>query len=189
MMLRRSGIAGISGRNSRTPIFALPFSVLVNAARSPPLQGREVVTQEIDESRLIVLRGNTRPEANRNNDRGYVGDDFRLEHMFLQLKRPTDQEQALDQYIGTDSPTLIQPMFINGSLSDPNRRNLWGFGCRHREDHRKVAGDRNGIKVNLVYPNHLLMDISGNCGAVARGIPCGNPLLIWRSTERGTSPI
>jgi hypothetical protein len=79
-------------------ISALPFRVRVNAAR-PPRQGRDVITQEIDEAKLIVLRGNTRPEANRGNDRGYVGDDFPLEHMFLQLKRSPEQEQALEEYL------------------------------------------------------------------------------------------
>jgi subtilase family serine protease len=47
-----------------------------------------------------VLTGNTRPEANSKNDLGPVEDDFRLDHMILQLKRPAAAEQALQEQIG-----------------------------------------------------------------------------------------
>ena len=39
-------------------------------------RARVLVTQQIVETRLIRLEGNTRREANANNDRGAVADDF-----------------------------------------------------------------------------------------------------------------
>ena len=46
---------------------------------------------------MVVLEGNTRPEANSRNDRGPVAGDFRLEHMQLQLRLPAEKQQELDQ--------------------------------------------------------------------------------------------
>jgi len=53
----------------------------------------------IDEGKPIRLLGNTRPEANAQNDRGRVEDSFPMEHMLLQLKRAPELEQEFDQYI------------------------------------------------------------------------------------------
>ena len=58
-----------------------------------------VIRDSIDETKLVALPGNTRPEANARNDRGMVADDFRLDHMLLQLKRSPEREAALQQYI------------------------------------------------------------------------------------------
>src|SRR5580658_1789256 len=55
--------------------------------------------EAIDESRLVTLQGNTRPEATARNDRGIVSDDLPMEHMLLQLKRSSEREAALKQYI------------------------------------------------------------------------------------------
>src|SRR5580658_2376588 len=53
----------------------------------------------IDESDLVVLSHNTRPEATPSNDRGRVADSFALDHMLLQLKRSAESETALANYI------------------------------------------------------------------------------------------
>ena len=67
--------------------------------RSPQWQSRSLITERVDDSRRVTLRGNTRPEAIARNDRGLVWPGFRLEHMLLQLKRPAESEQSLDEYI------------------------------------------------------------------------------------------
>ena len=147
-------------------ISALPFRVLVNAARSPR-QEREVITQEIDESKRIVLRGNTRPEANRNNDRGYVGDDFRLEHMFLQLKRSPGQEQALETYI--DGLTDRNSANVHQWLTATQLGETYGVSDADIEKITKWL-ESYGITVNLVYPNHMLIDISGTAAQLRRAL-------------------
>src|ERR1700722_18980448 len=56
--------------------FLLPL-VFVNSANAQiesEQPARALVTQGINEGQLITLRGNTRPEANANNDRGAVQD-------------------------------------------------------------------------------------------------------------------
>src|SRR5208283_4429676 len=58
-----------------------------------------LITQPIDESRLVRLRGNTRPEANADHDRGRVAADLPMEHMLLQLKRAPELEWRFNQYI------------------------------------------------------------------------------------------
>src|ERR1700683_767555 len=60
---------------------------------------RALIHEPVDENKLVTLAGNTRPEANADNDLGAVSDDLELDHMMLQLKRSPQQEQALVQYI------------------------------------------------------------------------------------------
>src|SRR5208283_669845 len=63
-------------------------------------QGRPIlITEPIDESKLVRLWGNTRPEANAKNDRGRVEDSFPMDQMFLQLKRAPKLERALEHYM------------------------------------------------------------------------------------------
>ena len=84
-----------------------------------------LVTQNIDESRLVTLRGNTRPEAIAANDRGPVAEESRLEHLFLQLRRSAEQEQALEQYID-HCMTHNRRIITNGSRRKIlARRSVW----------------------------------------------------------------
>ncbi|MFZ0481329.1 MAG: hypothetical protein WAL71_19470, partial [Terriglobales bacterium] len=60
--------------------------------------GSSVITQSLDESKLVALAGNTRPEINARYDRGPVPDYFPMEHMLLQLKRSPEQERELENF-------------------------------------------------------------------------------------------
>src|ERR1019366_778368 len=71
------------------------FQQVVGAQAQP----RPLITEAVSDTKLVTLAGNTRPEANARNDRGPVADSFRIEHMFLQLRRSPEREQALEQYI------------------------------------------------------------------------------------------
>lgn len=75
----------------------LSFTCALYAA--PTGRPTQSIHDAIDENKLIALQGNTRPEANAQNDRGRVADDFQLDHMLLQLKRSPEREAALQQYI------------------------------------------------------------------------------------------
>ena len=94
----------------KTGFFAVVVLVALMAApsvfgqvESGPLPRAKVpqarITQAIDETNRVTLRGNTRPEAVLANDRGPVATDFAMEHMLLQLKRSPEQEQALQQFL------------------------------------------------------------------------------------------
>ena len=60
---------------------------------------RPLITQAVDESVLVTLAGNTRPEAVAANYRGVVADAMPLDHMMLQLRRAPEQEAAFEQRI------------------------------------------------------------------------------------------
>ena len=126
-------------------------------------QSRILITEAVSDSELVTLVGNTRPEAAAKNDRGPVVDSFRIEHMFLQLRRSTEQEQALQQYID--------------QLNEPKSPNYhhWltakEFGQRvglAREDIATITGwlRSHGFIINLVYPSDMSIDFSGNAGEV-----------------------
>jgi subtilase family serine protease len=57
------------------------------------------IASAIDESRLVTLAGNTRPEAMPANNRGMLPDQTPLAHLQLLLRRTPAQEDALDATI------------------------------------------------------------------------------------------
>ncbi|MGC1650996.1 MAG: protease pro-enzyme activation domain-containing protein, partial [Candidatus Sulfotelmatobacter sp.] len=126
-------------------------------------QPRALITETISETELVTLAGNTRPEATAANDRGPLADSFPLEHLWLQLRRSPEREQALERYID--------------QLSDRNSPNFhhWltakQFGERYglaQEDLAAITGwlGSHGFTVNLVYPSRVLIDFSGTAGQV-----------------------
>ena len=127
-------------------------------------EGKPVlITAAIDESQLIRLRGNTRPEANAKNDRGRVEDSFPMEHMLLQLKRAPELEQEFDQYI--DGLT---------DKSSPNFRH-WMMAAEQGEKYGLAQQDidsitgwlgSHGFTVGYVYPNLMVIDFSGTAGQI-----------------------
>ena len=129
-------------------------------ARPAPL-----ISQRVDENKLVVLAGNTRPETLNANDLGAVSDDLPLDHMLLQLKRSPQQEQALARLIA--------------GLHDPQSSNFhrWltasGFGEEYglaEPDVRTITLwlESHGFVINSIYPNRMVIDISGNAGQVKR---------------------
>ncbi len=121
------------------------------------------IVEAVDETKLVVLRGSTRPEASKKNDRGSVPDGFRMEHMLLQLRRSPEQERVLTQLIDQ----LHQP-------KSPNFQH-WltaqEFGQRYglaAEDLTTITGwlQSRGFSVNVVYPNGIVIDFSGTAGQV-----------------------
>jgi hypothetical protein len=149
-------------------VLVLAVTLLAGAAIAQPAeptlpQQRALVTQGIDERALATLRGNTRPEANAINDRGPVADDFRMEHMLLQLRRSPEQERALDQFIDQ----LHNPKSPNFHRWLTARQ----FGERYglaRADLDTVSGwlRSHGLVVNVVYSNGVLIDFSGTASQV-----------------------
>ncbi len=63
------------------------FSGAADAQDRPAGSPGPVITERLDETRLVRLEGNTRPEANARNDRGRAPDELSRPHMLLLLKR------------------------------------------------------------------------------------------------------
>ncbi len=115
------------------------------------------------EGGLVTLRGNMRPEANAKNDRGRVSDDMILNHMMLQLRRSPKQEQALQQFIN-DIHDHTSPLFHHWITATE-------FGERYGVAPADVARvtdwvESQGFKVNLVYPNQMVIDFTGSAGQI-----------------------
>jgi subtilase family serine protease len=124
---------------------------------------RPLITQKIDEGKLITLRGNTRPEAKAANDRGAIPYDFQMQHMLLQLQRAPELEQAFRQYI----EELAKP----GSPNHHKWLTAREIGERYglaQSDLDAITGwlTSHGLTVNVVYPSRMAIDFSGTAGEV-----------------------
>jgi len=145
-------------------IGALSYS----AARAQTLRRVPAITQPVDESKLVRVPGNVRPEANAQNDRGPVDDHLRLDHLLLQLKRPAETEGAVERFLE--------------SQQDPQSPNFhkWLIAAQFGERFGTVEQDlevvsrwlsSRGFAVNQVHPNGMLIDFFGNSRPSARGVP------------------
>ena len=123
------------------------------------------ITQAIDETNRVTLRGNTRPEAVLANDRGPVATDFAMEHMLLQLKRSPEQEQALQQF--------LDELHAAGSPNFHHWLTAQELGERFGVAKSDLSGvtswlESHGFSVNVIYPSGMLIDFSGTAAQVRR---------------------
>jgi len=132
-------------------------------AEATSQDSRPLITSAINQTSWVTLAGNTRPEANAKNDRGRVSDDFALDHMQLQLRRPAERENALEQYI----EDLQKP----GSANYHQWLTAQQFGERYglaKSDLDTISTwlQGHGFTVNVVYASGMLIDFSGTAGMV-----------------------
>jgi subtilase family serine protease len=129
-------------------------------AQSP---ARRLISENIDERKLVMLRGNTRPEMSAERDLGSVPDEFAMPHLLLQLRRSPEREQALRAFIDE----LHRP----GSPAFHRWLNAQQFGESYGLASEDLSAIGNwlrsrGFKVNTVYPNGSLIDFGGTAGQV-----------------------
>lgn len=138
----------------------LAFGAEVNGRGTP---SRPLIVSAVNENSWVTLEGNTRPEANAKNDRGRVSDDFALEHMQLQLQRPAEQEQALEQYIEelqVPSSANYHQWLTAGQLGEQ-------YGLAKADLSAITTWLRgHGFQVNVVYASRMVIDFSGTAGMV-----------------------
>src|SRR5437016_6179265 len=160
----------------KTGFFAVVVLVALMAApsvfgqvESGPLPRAKVpqarITQAIDETNRVTLRGNTRPEAVLANDRGPVATDFAMEHMLLQLKRSPEQEQALQQF--------LDELHAAGSPNFHHWLTAQELGERFGVAKSDLSGvtswlESHGFSVNVIYPSGMLIDFTGTAAQVRR---------------------
>lgn len=139
-------------------------SILVaQSARTAP-EARVLITQPVDPGRLHTLEGNTRGEANPQNDRGKVPDSLAMDHMLLQLQRSSEREQALKNFIDQQHDSA-SPDFHKW-LTAAEFGQMYGPAP---QDIETVSGwlRSNGFTVNTVYPSGTSIDFSGTAGQVS----------------------
>jgi subtilase family serine protease len=143
---------------------ALAFNLNLTAAAQSSSADRHslpLIVSPINETSRVTLEGNTRPEANPKNDRGLVSDGLALEHLQLQLRRPAEQEAALEQY--------IDDLQTPGSANYHKWLTVEQFGqyglAKQDLDAIKSWLQGHGFTV-MVYPSGMVIDFSGTAGMV-----------------------
>jgi len=124
---------------------------------------RSLITGEIDETRLVMLTGNTRPEANSRNDRGALPEGYRMEGMILLLQRAPEREQAFVE--------LINQLHDKSSPNFHKWLNAAEIGERFGLSNQDIATvsrwlKSHGFTVNGVYANRMMIAFSGNAGQI-----------------------
>ncbi|HEY1615165.1 MAG TPA: S53 family peptidase [Rhizomicrobium sp.] len=140
-----------------TALAGISIGTSVQAAPAPQ------IVRTLDENSRVTLEGNTRPEANAQNDRGRVADSFALDHLQLVLRRPQEQERAVD--------AAIDQMHDRQSPSYHKWLTATEFGQRFgnaQADVDKVTAwlTAHGFHVNDVSAGRTIIDFSGTAGQV-----------------------
>ncbi len=138
--------------------FVLTFNLASNAATK-----RVLITQKIDESKLVTLTGNVRPEATQANDRGAVSGNLALNHLFLQLRRPADLETALVEYI--DDLHNPSSQYFHKWLTAQEIGSRYGLASSDISTLTAWLRSK-GFTVNQVYPTGTVIDFSGTAAQV-----------------------
>ncbi len=117
----------------------------------------------IDESSLVLLKGNHHPLANPANDRGPAAPDLPMERMLLVLKRDPAAESALRQWIA-DQQDKTSPRY-HAWLSPEEFANRFGPS---ESDRQKAAAwlVSHGFRVNRISRGGLVIDFSGTAAQV-----------------------
>jgi subtilase family serine protease len=125
---------------------------------------RALVAAPIDDGQLVTLEGNTRPEANADNDRGAVAPNFALDGMLLQLQRAPEDERVVDRFID-QLQDRNSPLYHHWlTATEYGQR----FGLAQSDIGRIVSWlSGHGFTVNRIYPNRMVIDFSGTAGEVA----------------------
>ena len=139
-------------------------------AASSPIAGAQtasaaqvLVTFPVNETMMMTLSGNVRPEANVQNDRGAVNGGMQLEHMLLQLKRPADREEALH--------ARIEAMHQPGNPLFHQWLTAEQLGQQYGPNPGDIAAvkgwlEGHGFAVNSVSASGMVIDFSGDVGKV-----------------------
>ena len=111
------------------PIYTLVVPLLLCSTVALQSQNTErrapaLIHDKVDENKLVALTGNTRPEANAENDLGAVADSLNMDHMMLQLRRSPEQEQAAAQF-AADLHNPKSPSFHKWITASEYGKNLY----------------------------------------------------------------
>ena len=121
--------------------------------QTPALPAR--ITQGIDETQLVRLKGNVHPLARREFDEGPVPDSTAMSRMLLVLQRSPEQEAALETLLGEqqvkDSPNYHnwltpQQFGVQFGPADADIQTVTGWLTRQGFQAIKVAAGRTVIE-------------------------------------------
>src|SRR6202789_1319145 len=126
---------------------------------------KQAIVVTINEAKLTVLAGNTRPEANAANDQGAVEGSMPLQHMLMPVKRTPRQETARTHPI--DDLHNPQSESFHQWLTPQQFAEHYGVAS---EDSAAVTRwlQSQGLTVNGVTPSGMLIDFSGPAAQVTQ---------------------
>ena len=139
------------------------LSMLVVSVAQAQNAQHVLITQNLDESKLVTLAGNTRPEVKAKYDRGLVANNLAMDHMLLQLKRSPEQERELQRFI--DELTDKSAPNFHRWLTAKEFGERFGVAKQDRDTITRWLQSHN-LKVNVDYTNGMLIDFSGTAGQV-----------------------
>lgn len=146
-------------------LICLAFSGYVRIAFSQAgsLNASPRVVDPVDDTRLVTLTGNTHPLALPKYDQGPVADNYAMEHMYLELRRSSNQEQALTSMLA-DMENPQSPNYHHWLTADELGKT---FGPA-QQDVEAVATwlSSHGMQVNGISKSGLTIDVSGTAGQV-----------------------
>jgi len=121
------------------------------------------ITQPIDESNLVALKGNTHPLARPEFDRGAAPDSQPMTRALLLLQRSPDQEAALRQLL-EDQQTNSSPNYYQWLTPEQ-------FGEQFGPSDQDIATvtawlQSHGFSVNRVSKGRTVIEISGTAGQI-----------------------
>jgi len=129
--------------------------------QTPAVRAR--ITQAIDETQLVRLKGNVHPLARPEFDQGAVSDATPMKRMMLLLQRSPEQEAALQQFMA-EQMSNESPNFHNWLTPQQ-------FGAQYGpadSDIQTVTGwlASHGFTAIRVAPGRNVIEFSGNVGQV-----------------------
>ena len=134
-------------------VLALPVAAQIPAT---PL-----VTQSVDESKLVTLRGSVHPLTHTGIDQGAVSDSFAAGRLILVLNRPPERETALRQF--------LQDVHTRGSSSYHQWLTPEQFGARFGPADADIQSatewlSSHGLSVAKISKSGQLIEFSGDAG-------------------------
>src|SRR5205807_8099173 len=115
------------------------------------------ITQAIDETQLVRLKGNVHPLARPEFDQGAVPDSTQMNRMLLLLQRSPEQEAALQQFMAeqmsNESPNFhkwLSPQKFGAlyGASDADIQTVTSWLSSHGSTNVRVAPGRNVVEVS-----------------------------------------
>jgi pseudomonalisin len=162
VLLRYLQRALLFGLLTIVALSGLSGSALAAASAGSPTAAPHI-SDAIDETNLVRLAGQTHPLAAPQYDQGAVDDSFPMPHMFLQLRRGTEEEAALESSIDQrqDPHSASYHQWLTAEELGTN------FGPA-QQDIETVSRwlSSHGFQVNAVSKNGLTIDVSGTAGQV-----------------------
>ncbi|HEY1760442.1 MAG TPA: S53 family peptidase [Bryobacteraceae bacterium] len=122
-----------------------------------------MITQLVDDSKLVTLRGNTHPLATSANDRGAVPDATPMNDLWLQLKRSPESQKAFEQFL-EDQQNPKSPNYHKW-MTTKQMGDQFGPAPEDLQTVKQWL-EASGFTVNQIAPHGTLIDFSGTVAKV-----------------------